>query len=96
MCPKTLLRVAKYLMPASIATMMVGGYVGFVDHSAWSLQAQVLAHISIMLGAGLLKLSYVMHLNASKHLGINDYALSSAASDLRPLELKLPECCLAR
>lgn len=69
-----ILRIAHGLMPASIAMMVVGAYVGFIDHQAWSLQAQVVAHIGIMLGAALLKLSYVMYLNASKHLGINDFA----------------------
>jgi len=96
MCPKSVLRIAKILIPASIAAMLVGGYIGFVDHSAWSLQVQVLAHISIMLGAGLLKLSYVMHLNASKHLGINDFAFSKVANEYRAYTgVSLPACCLA-
>ena len=69
-----ILRIAHGLMPASIALMVAGVYVGFIDHQAWSLQAQVGAHIGIMLGAALLKLSYVMYLNASKHLRINDFA----------------------
>ena len=66
-----ILRIAHGLMPASIALMVAGVYVGFIDHQAWSLQAQVGAHIGIMLGAALLKLSYVMYLNASKHLPAN-------------------------
>ena len=90
MCPEHIRRLAAKLMPASIAVMLIGAWIGFVDHQDWSLQTQVLAHISLMLGAAFLKLSYVMHLNASKHLGINDFAReASEGSDTR-----LPECCV--
>ncbi len=95
MCPKKALRVAEWLMPLSIATVLVSGYIGFVDHDAWSLQAQVVAHISIMLGAGFLKSSYVMYLNASMHLGINDFAFMNAGSRPRNSDKSLPTCCLA-
>ncbi len=93
MCPKDSLRIAGYLIPLSIAIMIVAGYIGFIDHDAWSLEAQVVAHISMMLGAGFLKLSYVMHLNASMHLGINDFAYGFAARG--PKTQSLPACCLA-
>ena len=78
-------------MPLSIAMMLVGAYVGFIDHEHWSLAAQVFAHVGILLGAAMLKLSYVMHLNASKHLGVNDFAPEAT---LRAVEHPLPECCL--
>ncbi len=96
MCPKRILRAAEWLMPLSIATMLVAGYIGFVGHDVWSLQAQVVAHISIMLGAGLLKLSYVMYLNASMHLGINDFTFRNTGRKQQNSDSSLPECCLAR
>ena len=46
------------------------------------------------LGAALLKLSYVMHLNASKHLGINDFARPGGVAEAGS-EPALLECCLA-
>ena len=94
MCPKRVLRVSEWLMPLSIATILVAGYIGFVDHDAWSLSAQVVAHISIMLGAAFLKLSYMMYLNASMHLGINDFAFMSAGSSSLRSDSSLPACCL--
>ncbi|TQV87037.1 hypothetical protein [Aliikangiella coralliicola] len=71
---KKLYRIANTIIVLSIVMMASGAYVGFIDHEAFSIPQQVIAHISIMLGAGFLKLSYVMHLNASKHLGINDFS----------------------
>ena len=94
MCPTRILQYANYLMPAAVLVMLAGAYIGFVDHTAWTLQAQVLAHIGIMLGAGLLKLSYVMHLNASMHLGINDYAPAPGANSGTGRQSNLPACCL--
>lgn len=94
-CPKSILRVTEFLMPAAIVIMLVGGYIGFVAPDAWPLQAQVLAHISIMLGAVFLKLSYVMHLNASMHLGINDFAFRNAGKEPRSPQFPLPQCCVA-
>ena len=94
MCPKRILGIAQYLMPLSLATILVAGYIGFVDHDAWSLQAQVGAHISIMLGAGLLKLSYMIYLNASMHLGINDFAFRNDEVTSSASENSLPRCCL--
>lgn len=73
--------IANIIIGISIAMMVIGGYVGFVDHEAFTIPQQVLAHISIMLGAGFLKLSYVMRLNASMHLRINDFA---------PVEREMP------
>ena len=95
MHPEKQLRIANSLMPTSIITMLLGAYVGFIDHENWSLQAQVTAHISVLLGAVFLKLSYVLHLNASKHLEINDFIPSGRNGELRPSEHRLPECCLA-
>ena len=94
MHPKKILQIANRFMPLSVAMMLVGAYIGYVDHAAWSLQVQVVAHISILLGAILLKVSYVMHLNASKHLAINDFAPKSGAPHPRAGEGWLPECCL--
>ncbi len=96
MCPKKALKVAEWLMPISVATMMVAGYIGFVDHDAWSLQTQIVAHICIMLGAGFLKLSYMLYLNASMHLGINDFAFMNVGSRPRNSDKSLPKCCLVR
>lgn len=93
MCPKRILRISEWLMPLSIATILVAGYIGFVDHDAWSLSAQIAAHISIMLGAGFLKLSYMMYLNASMHLGINDFAFMNAATNKQDHRRSLPQCC---
>lgn len=89
------LTIANRLMPFSVALMLVGAYVGFIDHEHWSLGAQVIAHVGIMLGAALLKLSYVMHLNASKHLGINDFAPAIVERSTAKAELPMPECCLS-
>ncbi len=94
MCPQKLLRIANTLMPASIAMMLAGAYVGFIDHDNWSLTAQVLAHIGLMLGAGFLKLGYVMHLNASTQLEVGVPAETGSGGP-RTAELVLPECCLA-
>lgn len=94
MAPEQILKIANRLMPLATAMMLVGVYVGFIDHAHWSLLAQVIAHVGIMIGAALLKLSYVMHLNASKHLGINDFAPESRQSFDQAVELQLPECCL--
>ena len=89
MCPKKSLILANRMMPVSLAMVLVGIYIGFIDHEAWTLQAQVIAHISTMLGAGFLKLSYVMHLNASKQLAINDFQFRDSALSRE----QLPECC---
>ncbi len=94
MKPSKILRIANQLMPLSVAMMLVGAYIGFIDHENWSLLAQVIAHVGIMLGAALLKLSYVMHLNASKHLGINDFARPGGVAEAGS-EPALLECCLA-
>ena len=88
-----LLRIANSLIPASFFIMLLGAYIGFIDYANWSLQAQVCAHIAVLLGAASLKVSYVMHLNASKHLGVNDFAAPQGAS-ANESESPLPECCL--
>ena len=67
-------RTANLLLPASILVMLGGAYVGFIGHEAFTLSQQVTAHISIMLGALVLKVGYVMHLNASKHLKLGEFA----------------------
>ncbi|MEP1741697.1 MAG: transmembrane sensor/regulator PpyR [Kangiellaceae bacterium] len=72
---------ANVIIAISFSLIGAGIFVGFVEHLTFTIPQQVLAHISIMLGAGFLKLSYVMRLNASKHLGINDFA---------PLEIEMP------
>ena len=74
MKPEKLYTLANLIITISFAMMMLGTYIGFVDHEAFTIPQQVLGHISIMVGAGLLKLSYVMRLNASMHLKINDFA----------------------
>lgn len=74
MSAKKLYTIANSIIAVSFLMMIIGAYVGFVDHDAFTISQQVVAHISIMLGAGFLKLSYVMRLNASKHLKINDFA----------------------
>ena len=66
--------LANIIIGISFLMMLLGAYVGFVDHDAFTIPQQVVAHISIMIGAGLLKLSYVMRLNASMHMGINDFS----------------------
>jgi len=71
---KKVYSLANIVIGISFVMMVVGAYVGFVDHDAFTLTQQVIAHISIMVGAGLLKLSYVMRLNASMHLRINDFS----------------------
>lgn len=71
---KKVYSLANGIIVLSFVMMVVGAYVGFVDHDAFTLGQQVIAHISIMIGAGLLKLSYVMRLNASMHLKINDFS----------------------
>ena len=81
MSTKKLYSVANAIISLSFVMMIAGAYVGFVDHDAFTIPQQVIAHISIMVGAGLLKLSYVMRLNASLHLKINDFA---------HLELEMP------
>ena len=90
----TVLRIANRLMPLSVLMMLVGAYIGFIDHAAWSLQLQVIAHINVLLGAVLLKVSYVMHLNASKHLQINDFAPEKGLAERSATESRLPECCM--
>lgn len=90
----TVLRIANKLMPFSIFMMVAGAYIGFVDHAAWSLLSQVIAHISVLLGAFLLKISYVMHLNASKHLNLNDFAPEKGIPERHIAESQLPECCM--
>ena len=94
MDPKRLLRIANLLMPASLFIMLLGAYIGFIDHNNWPLTAQVFAHIAVLLGAVSLKVSYVIHLNASKHLGVNDFAAPQGAP-ANDSESPLPECCLA-
>ena len=31
----TVLRIANRLMPLSVLMMLVGAYIGFIDHAAW-------------------------------------------------------------
>ncbi|MCW8875552.1 MAG: hypothetical protein OQJ89_08410 [Kangiellaceae bacterium] len=81
MSAKRVYTLANGIIALSFMMMIAGAYVGFVDHDAFTIPQQVVAHISIMVGAGLLKLSYVMRLNASLHLKINDFA---------HLELEMP------
>lgn len=94
---RTLKRLAAFLIPSALAAMAAGAYVGFVAHDNFSLQAQVVAHIATLLGAVVLKLSYVLHLNACKHLQINEFAnvkSQSPAATTRPSEAFAHECCL--
>jgi len=92
MAPQTILKLSYRVMAASIVALAVGIYIGFIDHAHWSIASQVVAQVGIMLGAGFLKLGYVMYLNASKHLGINDFAPETG---MQPAERPLMECCLA-
>ena len=74
-------QLANALITLSFIIMAAAIYVGFVDHQSFSIPQQVVAHISIMIGAALLKLSYVLRLNASFHLIINDF---------QPQEIEFP------
>ena len=74
MAHRNLLKLAHKIIMISISIMIAGIYIGFIDHDNWSLTAQVMAHVGTMLSAATLKLGYVMHLTASKHLSINEFA----------------------
>jgi hypothetical protein len=56
------------LLVAAISIMSIGVYIGFFDHSSYTIPQQIVAHIGIMFGAGILKLGYVIRLAATQHI----------------------------
>jgi len=56
------------LLVAAISIMSIGVYIGFFDHSSYTIPQQIVAHIGIMFGAGILKLSYVIRLASTQHI----------------------------
>ena len=94
---RTLNRIATVFMPLSLGTMTIGAYVGFAAHDTFALQAQVGAHISILLGAAALTLSCILHLITGKQLEINDFARLNPSAPIpmtTPCENIVHECCL--
>jgi hypothetical protein len=89
--------IGKALMGLSTGTMLVGAYVGFIAPDTFAIPTQVAAHISILLGAVTLKFSYIMHLNACKHLGVNEFSPVNSSVPpplITPSENFVHECCL--